>query len=950
MPLELSKLFPLYYLQISLEFTKDTRFPFLHRYVLAGFVRHLLNSPNGFSQYLRLDAVENARLDYQQGDGYHFGLICLNGGEDLLVLLLEKLQNLPQSAPFSGAGKPFSDNLKLVNITNIFNQQAVQQFIDIEQINEQAFNQKVKAFNWNNALDLQWLSPVRIKKSNASKFRGEAKYCADADDLPADKLFYHLYNNLATVLNTPSNKDQINSLIPAAHYQCQHCFWIENSAKNTHKNPTSCGGMLGKISIHLNQPLDFSWQKILFLTQFIGMGNLYSYGWGRYQLSPKTPRATPAQSLLAKALSSHNLKNALTHCQQRLTPAQQQNTEIPNIQQLQINSVNYQAPNLTSWHKSKSDGSMRLMATPPFFDRVLQRAVSQIITPVLDKIFYQHSYGYRAKRSRQQVMQLIKQEYRQGYRWVFESDIDDFFEVISWARIEQRLVSIFGNDLCIDLIMKWVKADLDFGKHYIQRTRGLPQGAPISPILANLILDDFDNDMQKAGFRLIRFADDFVVLAKDKKTVEQAQILAKNALAEHGFELHPDKTKIIHQDEGYKYLGYLFLSDKVFTIKDKKALPNHTQALTKSTLRNLPQPLAEFQTKQQHAIIQAPLQDPLQEPQNASQKGSFIIVSGSFTKLNTLSNHLQISQHDELLATPSWQQINAILIIGKHHLSTPVLYQAMQKSVPIYFLSRFGNYQGELNAANHLTEHKDLHLKQAQYFSQASHCLILAQTIVLARAYSQLVVLRQKFKNQNTLPPQIKHIESLLPKIQTTKTLAQINGFEGKISVYYFQAIRTTLDKAWHFNTRNRQPPKDGFNVLLSLGYTCLYAYTQSLLRISGLSPYLGFYHQQRGTHAVLASDLMEPLRYIVERVAMRMINLGQIKTTDFSQQDGKIILDNAVRKAYLSALFSRLNQPFIAKSQTQPLDVFNHLYNQNKALIACIYDNEKHFTPFSVK
>lgn len=945
--LNLAPLFPLRYLQISLQFTRPTSFPFLHRYALAGFVRHLLNSPDGFSQYLRLDAVENVHISYQKDDCYNFGIVCLNGGEDLLVLLLEKLQNLPKTAPFSGAEKPFSNNLKLAKITNIFNQQPVQQFSDIEAIDEQSFNQRVKNFNWNDTLDVQWLSPVRIKKSNASKFRGEAKYCADADDLSADKFFYHLYHNLATLLKTPATKDQINTLTPVAHCHNQHCFWLENSAKNTNKNPTPCGGMLGKISINLNQPLDFAWQQILFLTQFIGIGNLYSYGWGRYQLSPKIPRATPAKSLLNKALTSSNLNDALAHCQQRLKPAQQHNTDIPSIQQLKINTANYQAPNLTTWHKTKDDGSMRIMATPPFFDRVLQRAMSQIIAPALDKIFYQHSYGYRAKRSRQQVMQLIKQEYQKGYRWVFESDVDDFFDVVTWKRVEQRLVSIFGNDACIDLIMKWVKADLNFGKNQIQRTRGLPQGAPISPILSNLILDDFDNDMQKAGLRLIRFADDFIVLAKDKKTVEQAQVLAQKSLAEHGFELHPDKTKVIHQDEGYQYLGYWFLSDKVFSAKDKQTLPNHHQALAKSQIKvNKPiQILADFHSQQQSVI-----QETLPDQQESTQKGSFVIISNGFIKLSTLDNHLQISQHDELLESLSWQQINAILIIGKHHLSTPVLYQAMHKSVPIYFLSRFGHYQGELNSANHLVEYKNLHLKQAQYFSQKNHCLVLAQNITLARAHSQLVVLRQKFKNQDTKIPQIKQIETLIRNIKNTRTLTEINGFEGKISVYYFQAIRTTLGKEWHFNTRNRQPPKDGFNVLLSLGYTCLHVYTQSLLRISGLSPYIGFYHQQRGSHAVLASDLMEPFRYIVERVAMRMIALGQIKTTHFSEQYGRIILDNDVRKIYLSTLFSRFNQSFIAKSQTQAFDVFNHLYNQNKTLIACIYDNEKHFTPFSIK
>lgn len=118
------------------------------------------------------------------------------------------------------------------------------------------------------------------------------------------------------------------------------------------------------------------------------------------------------------------------------------------------------------------------------------------------------------------------------------------------------------------------------------------------------------------------------------------------------------------------------------------------------------------------------------------------------------------------------------------------------------------------------------------------------------------------------------------------------------------------------------------------MGYTSLYAYTESFLHTSGLLPWQGFYHQQRGSHAVLASDLMEPFRYLIERTAITLIKRHEIKVEDFSYSPaGSCNISNDARRKYLALLLQRWEIKIKAKGQTEPQTWFKHLQQQNQSL-----------------
>lgn len=205
----------------------------------------------------------------------------------------------------------------------------------------------------------------------------------------------------------------------------------------------------------------------------------------------------------------------------------------------------------------KGNGEARALCIPCVRDRVVQSAVLQQIEPVLEREFEDCSFAFRKGRSVRQAVHKVKEYYDQGFRWVVDSDVDAFFDRIRHELLLEKLRRYVHDDAILSLIERWIKAEVWDGTSLSVMKQGIPQGSPVSPILANLFLDELDEALLSQKQRLVRFADDFVVLCRSRDAAFQALELTNQVLRKLDLEL--DEAEVIDFDHGFKFLGVTFV-------------------------------------------------------------------------------------------------------------------------------------------------------------------------------------------------------------------------------------------------------------------------------------------------------------------------------------------------------------------------------------------------------
>jgi len=213
------------------------------------------------------------------------------------------------------------------------------------------------------------------------------------------------------------------------------------------------------------------------------------------------------------------------------------------------------------WIQKPGSRDKRPLGIPTIRDRIVQTALLYVMEPIFEHSFHKHSYGFRPGRNARQAVDRAEELLRAGHTWVVDADIKGYFDNIPQDQLLVLVKAKIADSRILNLLEKFLKQGvMESMKEWNPTETGTPQGAVISPLLANIYLNPLDHKMDAQGYEMIRYADDFVILCRTEAEAREALAKVQAWMAEAGLTLHPEKTRIVDatQQGGFEFLGWHF--------------------------------------------------------------------------------------------------------------------------------------------------------------------------------------------------------------------------------------------------------------------------------------------------------------------------------------------------------------------------------------------------------
>jgi CRISPR-associated protein Cas1 len=555
--------------------------------------------------------------------------------------------------------------------------------------------------------------------------------------------------------------------------------------------------------------------------------------------------------------------------------------------------------------KKLGSQSYRTLLVPTVRDRVAQTAIGRLLARDWEQEFLSASYAYRPGRGLDTAIQQIVSYRNRGWTWVVDADITAYFESISHNQLERQLAAqpIAANVL--HLLHIWIHAFSWDGRELRPLKRGIPQGSPISPLLANLFLTPFDEELERNDSHLIRYSDDFIILCKSEAAARQALTLAAQCLKQEDLTLHADKTRITSFEEGFHYLGVTFRRREVMIPWKPKMRMGHIISIARPMSRR---DLSEFRRDYapQHRTLQperprpAP-GHPIPETPQLDMAFLYITQPGSVLRKSGERFLVECDQHI-LLDCPA-HRLESILLFGGVQITSQAVAEALDDGIGVSFFSQHGRFRGALSPG--FGRNVDLRLAQYKLYADLPARLVWARATLSRKIANGLEVV-ERYEERNRAEDRTaalrEQMERAVTALADAQSIAELDGMEGSAARAYFEALFTNHNHSpFSWPGRVKHPATDPLNALLSLGYTMLMNELLGLAEARGLDPALGFLHELDGNRPSLALDLMEPFRHAaVDRMVLTAVNRNMFTQDDFSDrgpQSGLALKPEAFRR-----------------------------------------------------
>ncbi|KAF0215415.1 MAG: CRISP-associated protein [Ignavibacteria bacterium] len=921
---------------VKLRFKRDTTFHFYHGGKLYGLISRVINL-HPIGKELIITPCETGRIFYSVGDEYNFGITVLKNDPDLIVKLLSNLHDIPES---DYPGDLTNDTVELISIKELK---------PVTHILEKAVD---------DIYTFKFITPLRVERREEDQQKGKRYF--DPQYFDPHQFLKLLYKRLETLARLNHTSLPFNGMpeVPSAEILEKYFMWIDMPKDNT-----TLGGIQGVVK--LKMILDENWLIILSLGQLAHAGKNTSFGFGEYTVNESAADRValqPVKSFMEIVLQKENLRSSFEHIKDNsdcngvdgvTAEAFELNLE-ENLDKLsnEIRNGNYESGELLGIIIPKKESKIRALAIPTVRDRVLQRAVTQVLGDSIDHLLEENSFAYRKGLSRAGAARAINEAHRKGFNFVLESDIQSFFDNVNWELLFKKIEILYGADPVCSLLKQWVESDIYFEGIKIKRVKGLPQGAAISPLLANLYLDEFDEALQD-DFKLIRYADDFIVLCKTKEQAEEALTAAKSSLEKLKLEIKPSKTNIVSFDDGFQYLGYLFLKTMIIE-KEKDEDKKLTDKIFELNEESIPEGswLTLIDLEKIKRVKQIP--KPVIKPLNANQVDELLLEKYPLYISNNAFVHVD-AKNIELTYEEEMEQkrlqfplhtLSSVVINGNGRITMPTVLLLNENKIPVYFCRPNGALRLTIpvNETNF-----DIWLNQLEVSKDESFVLAFARQIVEAKINNHKVIARRQCQDENRLV----EFNNLMNKALNAPSVDSLRGIEGSSAALFFETLNSSLPEEWKFDSRTKRPPEDPVNAMLSFGYTILYHHISTALQTEGLNPQISFYHVPNNRYFPLASDMQEEFRHIIDALVLYIIRRNMVSLKDFTFEENArypCLMSYEFRKKYMQMVEERLKVLFKPLGTAKQMTYKQFITLQVRILKTGIKNRQMSYQPLRIR
>lgn len=609
----------------------------------------------------------------------------------------------------------------------------------------------------------------------------------------------------------------------------------------------------------------------------------------------------------------------------------------------------------------KKGGGTRTLAIPSIVDRVVQGSAAAVLSDLLDPHFEISSFGYRPGRSVKQAVARVAALRRQGYGFVVGGDIRAFFDEVPHGPLLDKLGRLVPDPRVTALVGLWLES-------FSRTGRGLAQGAPVSPVLSNLYLDAVDEHFIDGPVRLVRFADDFVLLAKTRKNADRALDRIAHLLAEEGLALNPDKTRIVPLDTAFNFLGHLFIRSMVLEAGEEEeergriplgpanlATPPAPEEASVMVLDAPPEPPPSSDGSNGGAEIVArrepdPLADlPDRDPDDFAAGLAPLYLLEAGRRLSAERETLVVSEHGHRqLAVPA-KMVGRIDLGPEVEADDMALRLAAAHRIPVAFLDGLGQPEALLTPP--AGADAGLHLAQARLMVDEARALELARVLVAARLRNQHALLKRLNRRRK-----LEEVEMACHALRRTRrraafadTIDAARGYEGEGGRLYWPALGACLEHGAGLRRRRDEGGRNPVNAVLDFTASLLTRDMRAAVLRAGLHPGFGVLHVTDDRREACVWDMVEPFRApLAEGLTVYLFNNRIVGTDGHASTGSGLRLSSGAARRVVETFEAWMARP-VKNARTGRSTTWRNLLLAECRAFAAAMRRDEPFAPFEL-